>query len=717
MIKTKKIFFGIAITLSSLAFAQTKKKLLESIEEQKAEIEEFLRFSGMRITLEPGKAVQFDPKDIFNFRENYRKNQNPERFQEFFDKLGIRYLGFYPYNIITLRFYDGNLAKFFGGDGFYYDRKPQEYQPKIVPVSITYLDGSVEDVGEQYIDMQKIEAKIGDTDDEENIEKYLKNQDVLEKYIMENRSSFHRQYGFYQTKPIHKIKFRIDLPIEQNEYYELGKNQTELTINGHKIREIQWQANELRYIIPKELEDKVNAIAYYDEDKMLEQRSGNSHSVLEEKHINAYKKIYELLDKAKKMVEDNVLTNEEDIEEYVKKEGAEYIKTIEEQPKEQAVSRKFSGNIDRVELEFLTGKLEQKTLFSTYEIRYKEREKDYTIAVDTRKEEKNYGIIGRDGKWLIEPQFSDNFSIHNRFFFSDKAGVDEDGFYILNYYRFDPKNNTITPVEYDLHISDLYENKYAQVEDKKTKLKGIINAETGQIMIPMLYRSIDFLENKVWIVEVSEHKEGFYDKDFKLVIPPTTDYIKYIDGVLEVKTNNIYDLYDLEGNRLTHLGYHHYIDNDERNYFLVKKYTKMQENIALEEEYYLLDKQGKILLNLPYHKVRRARFISKNLIAAEDTKTNKYGYLNFQGEWVIPPKFDDIHTEFLEKSNYAMVSIDRNEYLIDMKGNIIKKMPVSIVSYRSEPNKYGRYFMDIDGNEYDNYGELIITPKNSNESD
>jgi hypothetical protein len=177
-----------------------------------------------------------------------------------------------------------------------------------------------------------------------------------------------------------------------------------------------------------------------------------------------------------------------------------------------------------------------------------------------------------------------------------------------------------------------------------------------------------------------EYAWGYINKKGELVIDPIyKDVSDFMNGVAIVN-NNI--ALDKNGNHLFNVDE---VTGSFYDYF-VERLLDFSEGFAVVELYdYANNSKGYNFIDLDERKllqkpIQDARYFSKGIAPVK--VSGKWGLINYSGDFVIEPIFDDIRRQFERKlverpigiSNaYAIVEIGNMQGIIDEKGNFIIK--------------------------------------------
>lgn len=218
-----------------------------------------------------------------------------------------------------------------------------------------------------------------------------------------------------------------------------------------------------------------------------------------------------------------------------------------------------------------------------------------------------------------------------------------------------------------------FKNGFAKV--KKKGKWGFVN-KLGEIIVPPIYDDCFRFENGFSKVK-QNGKFGFVNKEGKVVVPIQYDNAgEFSDGLASVKINGKWGYVDSLGRVVispqydceTLWGFE--ISSEFHNgYCIVSKYDN-----GITKA--LIDKNGRIVI--PFYKsyvlwhiedscdglIRAFQLVSEN-----GMRTKKWGWVNFQGETVIPFKYEDTGFEFSE--GLAAVKLNGKYGYIDKSGKTI----------------------------------------------
>lgn len=221
------------------------------------------------------------------------------------------------------------------------------------------------------------------------------------------------------------------------------------------------------------------------------------------------------------------------------------------------------------------------------------------------------------------------------------------------YILVDPSNGN--EVEFfEGYVPVDYKNGYWTVSDEETLKCGILD-EKGNIIIPCQYDAISTFDDKggAVILDYNERKYGMVDEENNLVIPlKYTNLIHFNGGTIKYCNNGFGVTYD---------------------------YTLA--SIDNGDSIITIDRSGNEIFNLgnstyELGDVSYGATCSLNLIPVE--VDNLYGFIDMQGNEVIPPKYNKINCDFV--NGYACVAIGANFGVINSNDETIIPFEYSDIS-------------------------------------
>ena len=189
-----------------------------------------------------------------------------------------------------------------------------------------------------------------------------------------------------------------------------------------------------------------------------------------------------------------------------------------------------------------------------------------------------------------------------------------------------------------------YSNGYWSVKNDNNKC-GIID-ENGNEIIPCKYDIISTFDEKGYalIGDYNEQKFGMVDKENNLVIPINYTYLVPFNAKVDGYYNDLY----------------------------IKTKTTYDYTLASDsnENVFTIDREGNTIFEISdseYKSISGTLTLTQNMIPVE--KDGLCGYIDMQGNEVIPLKYNEIAWDFI--NGYSCVSVGSNYGIIDVKGEEI----------------------------------------------
>ena len=355
------------------------------------------------------------------------------------------------------------------------------------------------------------------------------------------------------------------------------------------------------------------------------------------------------------------------------------------------------------------------------------------------KKDGKYGILDKTGKIVIPFEY-DYLSIFpllsNHVSFSRK----ESGKTLYGIVTM--QNKSVLPAEYDQFIAE--DNMIVFKQNGKYGLAD----PTGKKLIPAEFSSLTAFPAEGVLLAEKDGKYGIVDtKGNWLFEKPKSVYtlLGAGQGMIRCKVNGKYGFLDRKGNEVIITRYDD--ATDFTNIGLAKVGQKKTTSIY-PSHYGYIDVQGKEIIPIKYESIG---LFTNGLAIAKDPETNRFGFLDKTGKWVIKPvyldglsfdefggawvKMTDAKYHYIDKTGKDYGTVDTTSYrnfskdgyalianieyayvLIDKTGKQLKNIEdcdgiymfaEGIAGYKSKANsKYG--FMDHEGNkiipnEYDGF--------------
>jgi len=206
--------------------------------------------------------------------------------------------------------------------------------------------------------------------------------------------------------------------------------------------------------------------------------------------------------------------------------------------------------------------------------------------------------------------------------------------------------------------------------------------ESGNEVIELQYYNAEPFSDGLALVQTLDGKWGFIDKTGKEVIPFGTYYhaFSFSDGLATVYLNNsVCCVIDTTGNIIVPSGKYSFVDLFSEGLAAVQTYDK---------KIGVIDKAGNEVI-APDTKYSRIEPFSEGLAAVKIN--NKWGYIDTEGNEVIPPKYDNAlpFSEGLAAVGYGKLGDSGSNWgFIDKSGNEV--IPITYFGY----SYYGESFTD-----------------------
>lgn len=678
--------------------AQTQKELLADIDKDLQSLQVVLKLSDIRIELSAGNS-KFDPEDNFNFeKKSLAQQATQEQLSRFFSKLDLDNKLLYPYNIVSIDKDEYDLLELLGYKSSYYMNNSDQ-EPVYTPIRFQFLDGSVTTDTTLVMSRNTIAARHR-KQEQENGETYEyvseEKMSELEKMIWKS-SSFKETIALLSPKPLKSVTYRIALPLASKKQYSFGPGQkvagtpygfiTLDTIAGTKV---------FCTLPDTETDGAVQIEAYYKDGRVLSQKSYSSNTVVSDSKKAMYLQWIETLKTARKQVDKGTIKTSQELKDYLKAHPV--AKADGDLKNYKSAVYTFAGPVDKVSF-IVSDSLPEKLSFDmTYDLHYNKAEQDVFIAVDFEKG--HTGLIDKQGKWVVQPQFNEYFRPQNQYFYWDQINDEE------NTYRFDPKTKALQKVGYRVDDPEVYDGKYVKIEPRVNGPIGVVDATSGKIVLPMEHDFVHFKENKFWYVERND-KEGVYDRNFKELLPPLYDDVDIDGDYFFVKKNgDRKNAYNQSGRNITQDKFSEIKGTFSDGLLLVVNWKTERPGYREGSRYYYIDSLNHIKIDVNAKGYQSPEPFSGGMAIVEDKNSSK-GYINTRGELAIPCRFRYAH-DFYPTSQLALVQLDDySEVLIDKRGKVVRKIEGEV--YRREnsaADRASRLYVK-GGKVYNEYGEEV----------
>lgn len=271
------------------------------------------------------------------------------------------------------------------------------------------------------------------------------------------------------------------------------------------------------------------------------------------------------------------------------------------------------------------------------------------------KKDGKYGLIDKTGKQVI-PFIYDTGSRPFEGMIRVGQGGNEFGYGGKYGYIDAMTGKEVIPLIYDFSIQ--FNEGLAVVQ--KDKKYGAVD-KAGHVIVPIIYDSMDqFREGLAWVR--SRIGVGYVDKNGREVVPAVYDKVEHKDGVIWVRKDDKYGLYDNTGKLLKSLastGYK-YTSRLSDDMYVVSE-AEVGQSFVLDK-LGIIDRNGRLILPMKYHVIYD---IEEGMFMVADTDNAKLGLIDKTGRWIVPP----IYGNFGKFHNgYAFVELNGLCGVIDKSG-------------------------------------------------
>lgn len=654
------LFVAIVVCFSS-CMAQSKKDLIEKIDDDINSLNSIIKLSETRIMISAATTEKFSPEKQSNFESDYTKKVSDSVLNKFFQNRSVNNSLLYPYNIIALDKDEYDLLRLMGEESNYFMHNA-DMEPVYAPQKFVFLDGTETNKGFLTRDSiakkhTKIEKDKGE--DYEFVDEEGMNE--LEKYIWK-ASSFNDNIAVMSPKPIKSIQFKISLPLASKTLYKVSVASPEVKTPYGIIRLDTIVGNQVHCSLPAVENDRdIKIQAYYKDGRVLSQKGSSSNTEITPAKRKLYGEYITILEKAKERVKADEIKTEKDLEKWLKSNAPAALADAEKGNRKKVIYT-FAGPVSSVGFSVSDSVPQMRNFNATYNLDYDEGDGGYFLAMDFAKEKA--GFINKEGKWVIQPQFNKHFRKLNQYFYWDQYD-DVDNTYWINY-----KSQKVEKVPYKIDESQIYDGRYVKIEPRVNGDNGVVNAVTGQIVLPMEYENVKFKNNKYWWV-LKNGKEGVLDRNFKIILPLKYDDIDIDGDYFKAKENDQVNIFDEGGKNLTQNKYANIEGTFHDGLLLIHRMEDKNKHVV--SGYVYVDKLNQVKINATAKGYEDPEPFSEGLALVENASGDK-GFINTAGNLAIPFKFKYAYS-FYPTSKLALVQLKNESYaLINKKGVVVKNL-------------------------------------------
>ncbi|MFV0540646.1 MAG: WG repeat-containing protein [Aestuariibaculum sp.] len=715
MLKKTILIFILPIALLQIQCNKKENELLKKVDRDIQKIDYMQNMENFRISFSNGtKNDTFDEEDSSNFENLSKLKPEDKELELFFNQeIQVRQKLIHPYNHIALETYNYKLKNLLGISSALYNNG--SYTESTFPLyeitKITFKDKSIlipdstNIISDKYLEKHYTVEEVDEDDGE--IFKYIE-PDLMpefEKFIYYEQS-FDKNYGIKTAKPIDHIDIGITLPLINYTPFLLDFHTKKTNTGLGEIILDTITSQHVALKVPKKLGDNMLLTAYYKDDRILKQRGRNSTTIPTPSEKKYFSKVRGALLDAKEWIKKDSIKTETDLDKYI--ENATVKTTIDStEIKYTNLYYSFSGPISSLQIWIPDTEIELKKFNINYKLYYNKNEEKSSYFVSHKFGTENCGIIDVNGKWIVQPNYNEHLRPLNSYYYWDQFNDDS------NTYHLNHKTKTFEKISYVLKDRDIYGDKYVIILKKPYdyNTQGIANAITGKIIFSPKYDNIEY-QNGFWIVK-DNNEAAIYNNQFTKVVHGQLNNIetdgKYIYATSKTggKTHDEIYIYHSNGDKLP-INANNIKGHFSNGLLLIGAYTTNTETGHLHYNSYFVNNHGNKIIDVTKLGYRDAKPFSCGLATVENQK-GQYGFINTSGKLVIPCHYY-FARPFFTRSQYALVTKDKEDMLIDKNGNIIKTFPYKISIKDNYTEKYNDVVLYSyeDKKWYDVFGDEIV---------
>jgi hypothetical protein len=289
-----------------------------------------------------------------------------------------------------------------------------------------------------------------------------------------------------------------------------------------------------------------------------------------------------------------------------------------------------------------------------------------------------YGLINRQGNWVIQPMFDSLLSFDNHGFAEAELNK--------KYGIINRQGNWVIQPMFDiLHKFDKSGYACAKLNEKR----GVVNRQGNWVIQPM-FDYIGSFDSHGYAYAVLDEKYGFINRQGNWVIQPMFDSLHSFDEigyayagldekygfinrqgnwVIQPMFDNLFS-FDKQGFALAKLDEKYGFINRQGNWVIQPMFVSLDgfgengyANASLNQKWGVVNRQGNWVIQPMFDYI--GYFDNKGYAYA--MLNEKYGYINLQGNWVIQPMFDSVYV--FDEGGYANASLNQKWGVINRQGN------------------------------------------------
>lgn len=467
------------------------------------------------------------------------------------------------------------------------------------------------------------------------------------------------------NKPIDKI----DVEIHYQSYpsYQkitLNKEQPEFKQNNsehYRLINLNKKKATLQISIPKSKSYYIEGISA--SGKAIDSTGRNSQTSPSKQEIQAMTQYRDALVETKKNFKQ--FKTSQDLQTHLEKIAAE-IQSSDNDIKNIQASVRFALTPQSVVIYLIDNKLNN---VMSRQLTNRSSSQEFDIASDDNNEK--LGLIDKNGKWVVQPQFSDiqYTELDNiyRIQTGSKAVSEDMRELIYQYFWLPPKTGKLEVLPFK-NISKKINDELILVQRETNGPYGVYDISSRKFVIPMKFVNPKIMDN-LFIASLGEStynyesKYGAYTLQGKEILAPKYEQMEGIEGFIYAQNKNR-EVFNITGKKLT--------PNDYTAIGIFYGNQPLLIQNIKNNQYRFIDNTGKDLqFSLPYDKVEP---FSNGMAIV--TKNNKQGAINLSGKLTVPLVYDEVKTfqKNLAAAERRDVSPDERVVLIDKNNNVVKKL-------------------------------------------
>ncbi|WP_298539519.1 WG repeat-containing protein [uncultured Aquimarina sp.] len=498
------------------------------------------------------------------------------------------------------------------------------------------------------------------------------------------------------SKPMDSIEVQVLYTYPTIKEIILEKKETKTELPDGSIVTAAISGNTISLQYPNTMHEKIVAVEGIHETDNYLVSSGSSGSTRPTEEMITYLKCFNT---TLKTAIDKIENKEMDTNEVLRNFLLQNVSEAPENDQLRLQRFQFSGTLKKAKVYIQTGISEEinKSLVLKRSEHDQKATNGYYLAID--KKTQKQGLVDETGAWAIRPEYED-LRMMNDYYYSGLYNDDYNQLYWLN-----TRANRLERVSYELDEVKIYSDKLVNIERETNGPEGIINAKTGNMVIPMKYDYIRPQEG--FFITDLNNKEGLYDKNGKNILPEVFNNISVKDDMIYTskETDDSYDekdIYSLKGVSIKNGTWNDYDESFGKDGLLLVKYNYKKNNVHYYDYIGFINKKGKIVVNVQEYE--QVAPFSNGLAAVKDKESKAWGYIDTTGKVVIPFQYSEAKA-FQER--YGYVVKNKEALLIDRNNKVFKKLPDTFSSASLPLDSNEAVYHLYNGETYDADGNLV----------